>query len=339
MRHLKQTPPFRGPEGEILPDSIAEARYLWLGGVEQWVMIRGESVANPPLVILHGGPGMSETFFFRRCNAPLEKGFTVVYWDQRGTGRSYRPGIPRSSMTAERFVADLDELVEAVRVRTGHRKVALLGHSWGSILGVLYADRFPDKVSVYVGSAQIGDAAAAEAASYAWTLAEAERRGSRRALRALRAIGPPPYDARALMTERTWASRFEGLAGVRGLIDLARIFMGTPESSLLDLPGMLRGFRFSLDAMWAEASRMDLAERVPALRMPVFFFLGRNDHWVPPETSRAFIDALAAPRKTVVWFDRSGHQMFADEPGKFNASMLQLVRPVARAAPAFAGTA
>jgi pimeloyl-ACP methyl ester carboxylesterase len=334
MRHLKRTPPFRGPDGRVLPGSIAEARYLRLGGMDQWVMIRGENAANPPLVVLHGGPGMSETFFFRARNAPLERGFTVVYWEQRGTGRSFDSAIPRSSMTVERFVADLDELVAAVRQRTGHRKVALLGHSWGSLLGALYAARFPDKVSVYVGSAQIGDAAAAEAASYAWTLGEAERRGNRRALRELRAIGPPPYDARALMKERTWASRFEGMAGVRGLLELARMFLAAPESSVFDLPGMMRGFRFSLDALWAEASALNLADRVPALPMPVFFFLGRKDRWVPPETSMAYVQALAAPSKTIVWFDQSGHQMFADEPGRFNASMLRLVRPVATAVPA-----
>lgn len=329
MKHPAKTPPFRGPAGEAVPGSIAEAGYLALGGLDQWVMIRGESLANPPLILLHGGPGMSETFFFRRCNAPLEKGFTVVYWDQRGSGKSFHRSIPRSSMTVERFIADLDELVDAARARVGQPRVALFGHSWGSTLGALYAARFPEKVSVYVGGAQIGDAAAAEAASYAWVLAEAERRRDGRALRALGAIGPPPYETRALMTERAWASRFEGRAGVRGFLDLARIFLGAPESSVFDLPGMVRGFRFSLDAMWAEVSAVNLVERVPALRMPVFFFLGRNDHWVPPVTSLAYFDALAAPSKALVWFERSGHEMFADEPGTFNAAMLERVRPAA----------
>lgn len=115
MKHPTKTPPFRGPTGEAVPGSIAEAGYLALSGLDQWVMIRGESQANPPLIMLHGGPGMSETFFFRRCNAPLEKGFTVVYWDQRGSGKSFHRSIPWSSMTVERFIADLDELMDAVR--------------------------------------------------------------------------------------------------------------------------------------------------------------------------------------------------------------------------------
>lgn len=123
-------------------------------------------VNNPPLILLHGGPGLGETALFRHFNAPLEKRFTLVYWDQRGAGKSYDRGIPRSSMTVDQFLNDLDELVDAVCKRVGATRVVLFGHSWGSVLGVLYAARFPEKVAAYVGSGQIGDWAAAESASY-----------------------------------------------------------------------------------------------------------------------------------------------------------------------------
>ena len=126
-----------------------------------------------------------------------------------------------------------------------------------------------------------------------------------------------------------WVTRFEGHVNARWLWNMGRMMLRGPEFSVLDLPGLVRGFRFSLDALWAQASSIDLVKAVPALRMPVFFFLGRKDHWVPPETSVAYLDALDAPEKTLVWFDRSGHEMFADEPEKFNAAMLRLVRPVA----------
>jgi pimeloyl-ACP methyl ester carboxylesterase len=328
MRHPGHTQPFRGPGGEILANSIAEIRYLRLGGLDQWVMIRGESLDNPPLILLHGGPGMSETFFFRHFNAPLEKAFTVVYWDQRGSGKSFDAAIPKSSMTVEQFVTDLGELVEAVCARVGKSGVVLFGHSWGSAIGTLYAARFPGKVVAYVGSGQIGDSQAGEAASYAFALAEAERRGNQRALKQLRAIGPPPHSAASLWTERTWLSRFEGLASVRTMWEVGRVFLEGPERSFVDLLNQMRGFRFSIDAMWSEASRINLLDAVPALQMPVFFFLGRRDHWVPPETSVAYFNALAAPSKTLVWFEESGHEPFVDEAEKFNTSMLELVRPV-----------
>ena len=154
MRNLGKTPPFRGPHGEVASGSVAEVAYHRLGGVDQWVMIRGESLTNPPLIMLHGGPGFSETAFFRHFNAPLEKSFTVVYWDQRGAGKSYDPAIRRSSMTVEQFISDLDELVDLVRERLDKPRVTIFRHSWGSVLGVLYAARFPEKVAAYVGSAR-----------------------------------------------------------------------------------------------------------------------------------------------------------------------------------------
>jgi pimeloyl-ACP methyl ester carboxylesterase len=328
MKHPGKTVPFRGPQGQPVPGSIAEIKYLRLGELDQWVMIRGESLANPPLIFLHGGPGLTEMRLFRHFNAPLEKNFTVVYWDQRGAGKSFDRKIPRSSMTVEQFIADLDELVDAVCTRVGQKKVAIFGHSWGSALGVLYAARFPEKVAAYVGSGQIGDWPAAESASYAFALAEAERRTNRKALKELRAIGAPPYSAGSLWKERTWLQRFDGQLKARALWNMGRIVLGGSESSVFDLPNILRGFRFSVDAMWAEVARLNLLKLTPALQMPVFFFLGRHDHWVPPETSVAYFDALTAPSKMLVWFEESGHEPFVDEPAKFNAAMVELVRPI-----------
>ena len=292
-------------------------------------MIRGRSRANPPLILLYGGPGMPETGFFRFFNAPLEDVFTVVYWEQRGSGRSFPRTIPRSSMNVERFVSDLDELVEAVRDRLGSEKVAILGHSWGSVLGALYCRRFPEKVAAYVGVAQIGDWPAAESSSYAFALSKAQRLRNQRAVRKLQAIGPPPYDWRSVFAERTMVQRLDGQLNARTLWTMAQMLRGT-EVSIVDLPDLIRGFRFSFEAMWPETSVLNLVDLVPNLHVPVFFFLARKDHFVPAETSLAYYDALIAPSKRLVWFEDSGHELFADEPAKFNASMVGLVHPVVR---------
>jgi pimeloyl-ACP methyl ester carboxylesterase len=324
----RSTPPFRTSRGDILAGSIAEIGYQRLGGVNQCVMIRGESLSNPPLIILHGGPGFSDTPFFRRFNRTLERHFTIVYWDQRGVGKSFDPKISKSSMTVEQFIADLDQLVHIVLMRTAKSKVAIFGHSWGSVLGVLYSARFAQNVSAYIGCGQYGDWSAAESASYAFAVAEAERLNKRKALKELADIGPPPYSASSLLAERTWLQRFEGQLRPGALWNMARTILGEPESSIFDLPNVVRGFQFSLHAMWAEVSRLNLHELAPSLQIPVFFMLGRRDHWVPPETSVAYFDALTAPFKKLVWFEESGHEPFADEPDKFNTAMIELVRPI-----------
>jgi pimeloyl-ACP methyl ester carboxylesterase len=329
MRHLGHTPPFVDVSGEPLRGSIAEVAYRPLGGVDQWVMLRGENVANPPLIMLHGGPGLTETALFRHHNAVLEKHFTVVYWDQRGAGKSFAKTIPPSTMTVAQFLSDLDELVAVVRERLGFERVTIFGHSWGSTLGALYSARFPEKVAAYVGCAQIADCAASEAASYAIAVATAERVGNEKVLKRLRAIGPPPYSAKALFTERMSLQRLDGELGVKALFSMARVAFAGPEVSILDAPKVVRGFKWTLDVMWPEVSKLNLVELVPVLRMPVVFFVGRRDHWVPAETSVAFFDALQAPSKQLVWFEHSGHEMFADEPEKFNRAMIELVRPLA----------
>jgi pimeloyl-ACP methyl ester carboxylesterase len=242
-------------------------------------------------------------------------------------------------MTIAQMLADLDQLIDRVRTRLGHDKVAILGHSWGSALGVLYAARFPEKVGVYVGVAQVGDWAAGESASYAKALAEAERQGNQAVLKKLRAIGPPPHTVERVFIERTCAERLRGGLRPKALWQTTRMVLGAPEASLLELRSTIRAFRFSMENMWPEVSRLNLIESVPALEVPVVCMLGRRDPWIPAETSVAYFDALRAPSKRLVWFDASGHEPFVDEPSKFVASMLELVRPLCGPAPAARSTA
>lgn len=333
MKDPGKTPAFKAADGSVLASSIAETAYLQLGGIEQWVMIRGETVANPVLILLHGGPGMSETSFFRYFNSTvLEKTFTVVYWDQRGAGRSFARDTPESSMTIERFVADLDELVDAVCAKLDKKKVVILGHSWGSALGTLYSARHPDKVSAYVGTGQTGDLQASEHLSYAYVLAEAERRNNRRALRELRAIGAPPYTSKTIGIQRRWLMRFVGLMRGKSFWQVLRAARSTPESSLRHLPNLFRGAMFSLRTLWSQISALNLETAVPELKMPVFFFIGRHDHQVVAETSAAYFAKLIAPSKQLVWFEASAHMPPFEEAERFNAKLVKLVAPVARAA-------
>ena len=126
--------------------------------------------------------------------------------------------------------------------------------------------------------------------------------------------------------------RLEGMMSPKSLLRYARAALRSPESTLADLRRTRRGFRFTLDAMWDEVSKLNLIELAPALETPAFFFLARRDRWVPPELSMAYVDALEAPSKQVVWFEKSGHEMFVDEPEKFNRELMERVRPAVLAA-------
>jgi pimeloyl-ACP methyl ester carboxylesterase len=325
------TPAFKDAQGRVIARSVADAGFVRIGGLDQWVMVRGRDIVNPILIILHGGPGSPETALFRATNSDLENMYTIVYWDQRGAGRSYRKSIDPASMTTGRFVADLDELVDAIRKRFDVRKVALLGHSWGSVLGTIYAAQHPDKVSTYVGVGQVADMARSEAESYAFVLAEAERRGNRKALKALRAIGAPPYKTlRGAGVQRRWLTAFGGATGPGfSLTRLLRRALRTPEASLFDLVNLVRGSLFSLKHLEPELMNTNLARDFRRFEVPVFFILGRHDNQVVARVSEDYFNIIEAPHKELNWLERSGHFLPFEEPEEFNRLLVDVVRPFA----------
>jgi pimeloyl-ACP methyl ester carboxylesterase len=328
MNWAGRTKPFVDPRGMPLPNSVAEARYLLIGGVKQWVMVRGRDVGNPLLVIVHGGPGSSETALFRTSNAALEEAFTVVYWDQRGAGRSL--SSPRESMTIARYVADLDELIDTLLARFGHRRVIVLGHSWGSAVGTLYATGAPAKVAAYVGVGQISNMLASETLSYRFALSEARRRGHRKAVRVLEAMGEPPLSVEAVMQQRRWLMTFGGAFGSRVSFGrLLRRTMFAPEGSPLDVVRLARGARASIDALWDQMAPLRLDRDHRFFDVPVFFLLGRLDNQVVASLAAQYFEVIDAPHKELVWFEESGHFLPFEEPAKFNATLVDRVRPFA----------
>ena len=183
---------------------------------------------------------------------------------------------------------------------------------------------------MYVGSGQLGDWAASEAASYRIAVETAEEKGDQKALAALRDIGPPPHTGAQLWIQRTTLQQLEGALDVRRLWRWAKNIIDTPETSLWDAPRDVRAFKFCLDHMWPVVTKLNLLESVPALDMPGWLLLGRQDHWVPAECSQAWFDTLEAPFKEIVWFESSGHQPFVDEPEAFERCMRQRIRPRVR---------
>ena len=168
----------------------------------------------------------------------------------------------------------------------------------------------------------------------AFVLAEAERCRHRKAIRELRAIGPPPHAFWDMVVERKWITRFVGIVRGMSLWRFTRITLGGPEASIFDLPNILQSQLVTPKAMWPELIAVNLITTAPSLRMPVFFFLGRHDRVVVPETSVAYFDVLQAPSTTLIWFEESSHEPPAEEPEKFNRLMVELVRPAAVAASA-----
>jgi len=298
-----------------------------LGGVAQWLLIRGEDSSRPVLLFVHGGPGSADMLFARRFDGDLVREFVVVHWDQRGAGKSYRTSIPQSEMTREHYISDLKELAENLLQRFGSRSIYLVGHSWGSEIGLIAASRYPDLFTAYIGVGQVVRKSEQERISYEYTLAMARQAGDRTAEEELLAIEPPPYSGVSEQNvERKWLEHYGGVyhGPAISFNDFVRIALTSPEYTLLDGWRFLRGRDFSEETMYAERLGTDLERDIRRVDIPVYFFAGRFDYNTPSELVERYFRELEAPAgKRLVWFEEAGHMIPYEAPTEF---MRELVR-------------
>lgn len=325
------TPPFRDTAGNIVGGSIAEERMVELGGVKQYVLLRGRDRTAPLLLVLHGGPGNTEVPVFRTFNADLENRFVVVNWDQRGTSKSYSPDIDPATMTRAQLLSDLDELTDSLRAEFGQKKVVLLAHSWGTVLGVEYAALHPDKLAAYFGIGQVVAPVENDRRGYGWALEQAAARGDEDALKDLRDIGPPPYDSETIVRQRRYIGRFGGsFHKPMSMTRLILISLGTSEMSWRDYLPYSRGLQFSLTYLRRGLQNVDFRRTHTHFGMPVAFLLGRHDREVSSDLSAEYFAEIDAPARELVWFENSAHSPHIEEPERFDREVVRLYETFAK---------
>jgi pimeloyl-ACP methyl ester carboxylesterase len=298
------------------------------GHATQWIRVRGADAANPVLLLIQQGPGLPMISEARRFQhlLGLEQAFTVVYWDQRGCGRSLRLRQDRVGISREQLVADTVSLLDLLRERFG-AKTYVAGFSFGATLGAYAAAQRPDLVATLVATGMDIDGAAADRCAYDFALGTARRRGSRRAIRQLGAIGPPPHlTSKQFATRVRWATNFGGVTRnetyatlVRGLLaSLVR----SPDYSAADIIRTVRGITAAQTALLPELASMNLAAAVPRIDVPVVIVQGRHDQVAPGAAAQEYASLLQAPSKQLVWFENSAHTPQLEEPGKFRDLLL-----------------
>jgi proline iminopeptidase len=325
------TPTFRDANGRPVANSIAVVERWRVNGIDESVIVRGRDLRNPVLIWLHGGPGSSETPLLRVMNGALEDHFTVVYWDQRLAGQTLDPlAAYPESLTVAQMVDDLDVVVDRIRKRVGHDKVVLVGHSWGTMLGVIYASQHPEKVAAYVGIGQMTDKARAETLSYNFARAQARRRGNAKAVADLERIGTPPYGNKQMFTERAWLEALGGVNyGDMSLLRMIWIGVRVPESNGRDIWAVSHGGAIGTKLLEGQMLSTNLDRTYTSFQLPVFIGAGRSDHVTDADLAYQYLERITAPQKAFVWFERSGHNPHLEEPGKFNSWLITEVRPVA----------
>jgi pimeloyl-ACP methyl ester carboxylesterase len=309
-----RTPRIVDEHGTAVPGSVASLERMQLGGVPQSVLIRGRSSRNPVVLFLHGGPGMPAMFLAHAWQRALEDDFVVVQWDRRGVGKSYFGDIPARHLSVRRLLDDTYELTNLLRGRFAQDRIILVGHSWGSWLGMLAVRERPELFRAFVGVGQMTGAGHGDTAEWrlqeAFIRREAARRGEPRAVREL--------DAKGRSVVEKWLFRFGGeVHAATGWGPLLRLGLEAPEYTLGDVLRVPKGLRLYARAMTYDVPADTLRTDVTSVRVPVYLVAGRWDETTPSELAERYLAALRAPRKGFFWFERSAHFPFLEEPAHF----------------------
>lgn len=310
--------------------SIATLTAVRIGGVDQWMTIRGHDTENPILLFVHGGPGMSDMGAIRHFVPALEEHFVVVHWSQRGAGKSYSRDIPAASMTMNQFVADLEELARYLLQRFGQQKLFLVGQSYGTIHCMRAIVRAPELFHAYVGVNQVVERAKEELLSYRGVLAFARKQGNRKAVAQLEALGEPVNGLFPTLEEtyihKTWLRKLCMTYDPKRMNEFGMAVALSPELTPRDIVNLFRQVPWNMELLWRDGCRTNFFQEIPAVPVPVYFVAGQHDLNTNAGLEQEYLNGLQAPRKEYVLFEHSGHLACYEEPDRFAELMLKVLR-------------
>jgi pimeloyl-ACP methyl ester carboxylesterase len=321
----------------VAPTGVQDAYKTKIGGVDQWLTVRGQDRDNPMILFVHGGPAAPVTPTMWQFQRPIEEYFTVANWDQRAAGKSYGETAPEKvadTIRIERYVKDAIEVAEHLKARYGKRKLILMGHSWGTVVGMQAALERPDLFHAYVGIGQVLNVRENERISFEYAFERAKRENNTEAVKEMASIAPYPGDKpitrERIIIARKWPQHYGGLSAFRS--ESAYYFRGpllSPEYTPQQVKDIDKGNVLTLGRVLPAFLDVDFST-VARFPIPVVMFLGRHDYTTPAAPTVEWMDKVEAPYKRVVWFERSAHMVPWEEPGKLLVSLLEVLKPLAK---------
>jgi pimeloyl-ACP methyl ester carboxylesterase len=316
-----KTEPFLDEFGRPLPGSISEKTFVSINGSEQGMFIKSRDASHPVLLYLHGG--MPDYFLTRTYPTGLEDQFTVVWWEQRGSGISYRADIPPETMTLDHMISDTLAVTNYLRLRFGKKKIYLMGHSGGTFIGIHAAARAPELYHAYIGVAQMSNQLESERLAHEYMLERYRESGNNKMVRKLEKA---PVTIMGGMTDAYLALRDGAMhrLGIGTTHDMDSVLSGIFIPSLLSRDYTLieklntwrakakSGMALLADDMLAT----DLGQEVTELSVPVYFLEGIHDYTCSYTLAKEYFRQLKAPIKGFYTFEQSAHSPLFEEPEK-----------------------
>jgi len=321
-------PPGDQPTRNSIATPIQEARYVTLGGIEQWITIRGADRANPVLLIVHGGPGDAQSSL-HSIYAVYEKDFTIVQWDQRGAAKTYTRN-PNSPPEPERVEADGLELTEHLCNYLGKKKILLLGHSWGSYLAIGMVQRRPDLFFAYIGTGQVGSWRANVQAQWDFMLARSRAANDHKKVELMEAIGTPdPTDAKQYFSWWSMRNPYMVASDAKWFDDLREFARSDAEFTEEYLKAFGEGMQYSGRTTVGAMLKTELPTTARIIKVPFFVIQGKEDMATPTSVAVKYFNEVKAPRKKLIIIEHAGHFALVTHREEFLKALVKEVRPLA----------
>lgn len=321
--------PLADSEGRPIAGSISARVFVEINGIQQGMIIQSTDVSPPVLLFLHGGPGMPEFFLDTTHPTGLVQDFTVVWWEQRGAGMSYSADIQEQSMSVDQLIADTIAVATYLRQRFGKDKIYLLGHSWGSFLGIQVVAAAPEQFHAYIGMGQVSYQLRSEVTAHSYMLEQYRARGD---LSMVRRLEKAPASMSGGLSARYLRLRDDAMhrLGIGTTRDMRSVITGVflpvwrcRAYTFREKINVKRGMSFSRRHFWDDFVETDLTVHVRELELPVYFFTGQYDFTANHDHAREYFDRLKAPVSGFYTFHYSAHSPIFEEPRKARDILLQ----------------
>jgi pimeloyl-ACP methyl ester carboxylesterase len=299
---------------------VEEASFVTIGGIEQWVTIRGDDDRKPVLLLLHGGPGDVQSPFIS-IYAPYEKDFVTVQWDQRGAGQTFAKN-GAAGVTVERLIADGLDLAQQLRQRFSKQKLIVFGHSFGSLIATRMAQQRPDLFDAYVGTGQVTVWADTVQFQFDFLTRRYKEKGDTSALAALKAIGKPdPKNRKEYFSWSRPIRQYFNPSDTAWFADMSKVATANKMTETT-----MKAVEGGMMASGAALGFADLPATGVRLEIPFYVIQGRDDLFAPTPLVEAYFDKVSAPKKRLFIIERAGHFALVTHQAEVIGALKQILR-------------
>jgi pimeloyl-ACP methyl ester carboxylesterase len=345
FRMYSQKKIIRKSKIETFPNGHSFVETVTIGGLKQSILVQGGHKNNPILLVLHGGPGMpfpgvscrAVENVLQTTTSKLIENFTLVYWDQRATGKSYSDKINKDSININQYISDASELVDKLRDKFSVEKIYLSGISWGSVIGLNLAIQYPNKFYAYFGMPQIINWAESDKLAYPWAVEYAKSTNNKKAQQELMKVGLPPYEDsyEKWKVLRNWLMKFGGYTYKENFINppnpmlTVKQLLISPDYTIKDVISTLKGISLAFcNEMINDISKIDFL-KTRNIEIPVYFFHGRHDKVCNTYLMELFFNNLQAPLgKKLIWLDNSAHFFCTEDAKKVEEIIIESIQSI-----------